>query len=63
MKLANQLRKFIKASGKTQYQIAKESGVTTASLGRFMRKERGLHLSVAEKLVEHLGLELKKKRR
>ena len=63
MTLSKQLRKFIKESGLSQYEIVKRAGVAAPSLGRFMRKERGLSLTVAEKIASVLDLELAKRRK
>lgn len=61
--LSDQLRKAIKNSGKSHYELAKAAGVSIPSIGRFMKKERGLNLSVAEQIAEVLGLELRAKRK
>lgn len=63
MKLGDQLRKFIRDSGESHYRIAKDAGIDTASLGRFMKKERGLSLPVIERLVDYFELELKRQRK
>ena len=56
--LSEQLRDAILAAPVSRYRIAKETGVTEAALSRFVRGERGLDLSSADKLAAYLGLEL-----
>jgi transcriptional regulator with XRE-family HTH domain len=56
--LTSQLRDSIRESGLSLNEIARQSGVPVPSLSRFMRDERGLSLSVAEKVCTVLCLEL-----
>jgi transcriptional regulator with XRE-family HTH domain len=57
MSLDEQLRQAIHDSGKSQYQLAKESGVHKTALSRFMRGERDLTLASTTSLCEVLGLQ------
>lgn len=43
--------------------IERETGVSRASIRRFLNGERTLRLDVADKLAEHFGLELRRKRK
>jgi transcriptional regulator with XRE-family HTH domain len=52
------LRDAIKQSGLTRYRIADATGITEASLCRFMQGETSLHLDKADILAEYLGLRL-----
>lgn len=52
------LRDAIRKSPETRYRIAKETGVTQGQLSRLMSGERGLSLETAQRLADHLGLEL-----
>ena len=61
--LVNVLRDAIDESGKSQYQLAQETGIDKAALSRFVSGERGLTLDTAAKLAAALGLELKPARR
>lgn len=61
--LSRTLRAAILADGRTCYRLAKDSGVNSAILGRFLRAERSLTLPVASRLCEALGLELRPTRR
>lgn len=58
MTLSSQLRKAILTSKKTRYAIAIGAGIDHAVLRRFMRGERDIKLSTAEKLAEYLGFQL-----
>jgi transcriptional regulator with XRE-family HTH domain len=56
MSFTDTLRSAIEASDKSMYQIAKESGITPAMVGRFVRGERDLRLATADKLAAALGV-------
>jgi transcriptional regulator with XRE-family HTH domain len=56
--LVEQLREAIRKSGRSLYQLGKDSGVGSDQLSRFMRGERTLTLPAAEKLCRALDLEL-----
>jgi DNA-binding phage protein len=55
---ANQIRAAAKRYG-TPYALARDSGVNSAVVGRFMKGERDVTLTTAEKLCGALGLELR----
>jgi len=57
-RLSDQVRKAIDASGKSRYRIAKDLRVSEATLSRFMSGERGLTLTVLDRLADYLGLTL-----
>ena len=57
-RLSDQVRKAVDASGKSRYRIAKDLGVSEATMSRFMSAERGLTLTVLDRLAEYLGLAL-----
>lgn len=54
------IKKAIKKSGKTRYQIAKETGVNESQLCKIMQGT-DLRCATADILCEYLGLELIKK--
>jgi transcriptional regulator with XRE-family HTH domain len=54
----DQIRKAIKASGKSRYRISKETGISEPALCRFMQNERGMSVERLEALAKHLGLEI-----
>jgi transcriptional regulator with XRE-family HTH domain len=55
------------ANGTTRYRIANETGVTQATLSRFVNGEGGLGVGLVERLADYFGLEIvirpKRKRR
>ena len=57
------LKTAIERSGKTRYQIAKDTGILQTSLSRFMRGETSLRLDKADVLAEYLGLELTERKK
>lgn len=58
-KLAATIRKAIRRKGMTGYRLAQQSGVSQATISRFMRNQIDLKLEVASKLCKVLGLELR----
>ena len=52
----------IETSGRTRYQISKETGIDQAVLCRIVNNET-CSMATAEKLCEYLGLELRPVRR
>lgn len=54
--VVEQLREAIRQSGESLNHLGKRSGVDSARLSRFMRGQRGLTLTAAEKLCDALGL-------
>ena len=59
--MADQLRQAIEASGMSYYRVSMETGISQATVGRFMAGTVDLRLSNVEKLAELLGFELKHK--
>jgi transcriptional regulator with XRE-family HTH domain len=57
--LTEQLRLAIRASEKTRYQIAKETGISQPTLSRFFHGERGLSMEALDAVAKCLGLELR----
>lgn len=53
---SHQIRLAIDASGKSRYRICKDLGVDQATLSRFMSGQRGLTLSVLDRLADLLDL-------
>ncbi len=56
---ANLIRVTAKRDGRTVYAIARDSGVNSAVVGRFVKGERDVTLTTAEKLCRTLRLELR----
>ncbi len=56
--LSEALRRAIRASGKSLYQIAKESDVSQIVISRFLSGQRDIRMATADKLAEALGITL-----
>jgi plasmid maintenance system antidote protein VapI len=52
------LRRKIKASGMTRYELAKVCEIDQGTLGRFVAKKAPIHLKNANKLAKYFGMEL-----
>jgi plasmid maintenance system antidote protein VapI len=51
-------------AGRTNYKaLERETGVTRASIMRFVRGTQSLHLGIADRLAAYFGLELRAKRK
>jgi plasmid maintenance system antidote protein VapI len=51
-------------AGRTNYKtLERETGVTRASIMRFVRGSQSLRLDMADRLAAHFGLELRPKRK
>jgi len=60
--ISDLLRKTIAESGVSYLQLERETGVTRASIMRFVRGDQYLRLDMADKLAGYFGLELSRKR-
>jgi transcriptional regulator with XRE-family HTH domain len=56
--LSAALKKAMKDSPKTSYQIAKEAGVSQIMVSRFLSGKRDIRLATADRLAHVLGLKL-----
>jgi plasmid maintenance system antidote protein VapI len=56
--ISDLLRRTIIESGEAHKAIERSTGVSRASIMRFVRGERFLRLDMADRLAEHFGLEL-----
>jgi transcriptional regulator with XRE-family HTH domain len=59
--LSSQLRRAVAESGLSRYRIAKDVGVSQATLSKFMSGQRGLSMAVMDRIGERLGLSLVKR--
>jgi hypothetical protein len=59
--LSEALRKAIRESGKSVYQIAKESDVSPIVISRFLSGDRDIRLATADKMAEAMGLNVSTK--
>ncbi len=57
-KLSDQLRQAIDTCGQTRYAIAKATGISEATLSRFMSAERGLPMKTLDTLADYLELNI-----
>ena len=57
MTIADQLKKAIRESGKTEYRIAKDAGIGPEQVGRFLAGS-DIRISTAAKVCLALGFEL-----
>ncbi len=56
--LSASLKKAMKRSPKTSYQLAKEAGVSQIMVSRFLSGKRDIRLATADRLAQVLGLKL-----
>jgi len=56
--LTDQLRRAVQDCGKTQYRVAKETGIDKTALFRFLTGERGVSCKKMNILGEYLGLRI-----
>jgi ribosome-binding protein aMBF1 (putative translation factor) len=56
--LSTCLKRAIKRSPKTSYQLAKEAGVSQIMVSRFLSGKRDIRLATADRLAHALGLKL-----
>ncbi len=57
------LKKAIAESDLTYLMLERETGVSRASIMRFMRSERTLRLDMADRLAAHFGIESRQRER
>jgi transcriptional regulator with XRE-family HTH domain len=60
---SEQLRRAIGGCGLTRYQLSKRTGISEATLSRFMSGQRGLTLKAVDKLADLLEWKLESKGR
>lgn len=58
VKLSDQVRNAVEASGMSCYRISKETGLSEPTLSRFMSGERGLTMKALDTLADFLELNL-----
>lgn len=63
MALTDDLRKAIRADGRSWNQLAADSGISTPVVSRFVRGLRDVTTATAGRLCDALGLELRPKAR
>jgi transcriptional regulator with XRE-family HTH domain len=63
VRLSDQVRRAVDASGLSRYRIAKETGIGESTMSRFMAGRCGLSLASIDALADLLGLDIAAKRR
>jgi transcriptional regulator with XRE-family HTH domain len=58
MKLSDQVRHAIETCGQTRYAIAKATGISEATLSRFVSGDRGLPMKTLDLLADYLDLNI-----
>jgi transcriptional regulator with XRE-family HTH domain len=56
--ILSELRDAIRASAKTRYRLAKETGISEGQLSRLMSGQGGLSIDALERLAAALGLDV-----
>ena len=59
--ISDLLRRTIVESGVSYNALQRDTGVTRASIMRFVRGDQFLRLDMADRLAEYFGLELRKR--
>lgn len=57
-KILSAIRKAIEDSDQTRYQIAQAAQIAQSQLSRLLTGERGLSIDAAERLADHLELDI-----
>jgi len=57
-KILDEIRKAIKARGKSRYRLSKDTSIPQSQLSRLMTGEKALSIESLEKLIKALGLEI-----
>ncbi len=58
VKLSDQIRQAVDASGMSRYAICKASGIDQGGMSNFMAGKRGLSLAALDALADVLGLSI-----
>jgi hypothetical protein len=58
IKLSDQIRNAVANCGKSRYAISQATGISQATLSRFMAGERGLPMKTLDVLADYLGLDI-----
>ncbi len=60
---SDQLRAAVRASGVTQYRIAKETGIAQPHLSTFLSGQTGLSMASVDILFQYLGLHVSSRKK
>ena len=61
--LFRQVRQLIQSAEESRYSISKATGVSESSLSQFMAESKGLSHEAIEKVLAHLGYEIRIQKR
>ena len=56
--LLGRLRQAVRATGKTNYAVAKGAGVDQSVMGKFMTRRTAITVTNAERLMDYLGFQI-----
>ena len=59
VKLSDQIRQAVDASGMSRYRVAKQLGISESTVSRFMSGKGGLSMDNLDALADLLGLDIK----
>lgn len=57
-RILDEIRKAIRACGKSRYRLSKETGIAQSQLSRLMSGQEGVSYENLEKLIDALALEI-----
>ena len=63
VKLSDQIRLAVDASGMSRYRIAKDLGIAESTMSRFMASKGGLSMDNLDALADLLDLDIKARKR
>jgi hypothetical protein len=58
VKLSDQIRQAVENCGQTRYALWKATGISEATLSRFMAGDRGLPMKTLDRLADYLDLNI-----
>jgi hypothetical protein len=58
VKLSDQIRRAVDASGHSRYRVCKELGIAESTMSRFMSGQGGLSMDYLDALADLLGLNI-----
>jgi transcriptional regulator with XRE-family HTH domain len=58
IRLSDQVRRAVDASGRSRYSICKDAGIDQATFSRFMAGKVGLAMTTLDDLADVLGLDI-----
>ena len=62
MKLSDQVRRAIDASGMSRYRICQKTGIDQGAMSHFLARHRGLSMDSLDRLADLLELDITKRK-